>query len=66
MFDGMFTPEWGREAQKMLAERHLSVTKLAKNLGMSRAYVSGVINGRVISPGAKEVICKYLDIKDAS
>lgn len=66
MFDGKFTPEWGKEAQKVLADRHLSVTKLAKNIGMSRPYVSCVINGRVICPKTKEVICKYLGIEDAS
>lgn len=50
-----------------LVERELTMTQLAKELGMSVAYLSDIINGKKDGPKAQEHIKrikKVLDIKE--
>jgi DNA-binding Xre family transcriptional regulator len=57
------TPEWSKQARKAMIDRGMNVTQLSDAIGMARSYVSAILNGRVISPNAQIVICKYLKIK---
>lgn len=59
-------PDWGKEARKAMIGQEITVIQLARDIGMARQYVSSVLNGRIVSPNAQEVICKRLGIKRAS
>lgn len=53
---------WCKEAKKKMIDMDLEVTELASSLGLTRPYVSSVLNGRVYSPVAVKrlvTICKY-------
>lgn len=56
---------WCKEAKKTMIDRDLEVNDLAAELGMSRPYVSSILNGRVYSPVAVKKISDYLHIPDA-
>lgn len=56
---------WCKEAKKTMIDRDLEVNDLAVELGMSRPYVSSILNGRVYSPVAVKKISDYLHIPDA-
>ncbi len=56
---------WCKEAKKTMIDRDLEVNELAAELGMSRPYVSSILNGRVYSPVAVKKISDYLHIPDA-
>lgn len=45
-----------------LLERHLSVTALAKHLGLSRQTVSLAINHETMFPGVKDRIRTFLNL----
>lgn len=45
-----------------LVEKDLTMTKLAKELGMSTAYLSDIINGKKDGPKAQEHIKKIKKI----
>lgn len=56
---------WCKEAKKTMIDRDLEVNDLAAELGMSRPYVSSILNGRAYSPVAVKKISDYLHIPDA-
>lgn len=56
---------WCKEAKKTMIDRDLEVNDLAESLGMSRPYVSSILNGRVYSPVAVKKISDFLHIPDA-
>jgi DNA-binding Xre family transcriptional regulator len=60
------TPEWAKDAKKIMIDLDMSVTELADAIGMTRIYVSSVLHGRVISPPAQEKICSYLETVKAA
>lgn len=62
----MNRPAWGTEAKRVMLERDINMTELAKSVGLARSYCSANINGLVISPRAKARICAYLGIELAS
>ena len=54
---------WCKEVKKTLIDRDMTVTDLADRLEISRPYVSGVVNGRVIAPEIAAKISDILGIK---
>ena len=56
---------WCKEAKKKMIDMDLEVNELASSLGLTRPYVSSVLNGRVYSPVAVKKISDYLQIPDA-
>lgn len=55
---------WGKSVKIALVERSWSISDLATEIGLSREYVTSVINERVISPSAKKRISDVLNIQD--
>jgi len=56
-------PEWCVEAKiAMLRQDNMSVTDLAKEIGVHRSYVSGVLNGRINAPEIAQKISKHLGL----
>lgn len=55
-------PEWCKEVKKSLIDRDMSTSEFAEELGLSRTYVSNVINGTYNSPEMRDRICNYLGI----
>lgn len=56
---------WCKVAKKTMIDRDMDVSDLAETLGLSRPYVSSILNGRVNSPVAVKKISDYLHIPDA-
>jgi len=56
---------WCKLAKKTMIDRDLEVNELAENLGLTRPYVSSILNGRVNSPVAVKKISDFLHIPDA-
>ncbi|MCR5810007.1 MAG: helix-turn-helix domain-containing protein [Lachnospiraceae bacterium] len=54
---------WCKEVKKTLIDRDMTVTDLADRSEISRPYVSGVVNGRVIAPEIAAKISDILGIK---
>lgn len=54
---------WCKDVKKALIDRDMTVTDLAGQSEISRTYVSGVINGRVIAPEIAAKISDVLGIK---
>ena len=44
-----------------LAEKDLTISALAKNIGLSRVLISNVISGRRLSIKTEQLIAKFLD-----
>lgn len=42
-------PTWCKEVKKSMIDDDINMTELAERVGMCRNYVSGVVNGRVLS-----------------
>lgn len=57
-------PRWCKEAKKALIDRDMTVSDLADKIGVSRTYVSGVINRSVIAEEIAKLISKELGIDD--
>lgn len=55
-------PTWCKEVKKSMIDDDLNVTELAERVGLSRNYVSGVVNGRVYAPEIAKIISKYCNI----
>lgn len=55
-------PVWCKEAKKELIDRDLSITAFADEIGMSRTYVSQVINGIRYAPEIANKISAALDL----
>jgi len=58
-------PEWCKSAKIAMIEQDLTVNMVAAETGMSRPYISNIINGRVYSEKAVKVISDFLHIPDA-
>ena len=55
-------PVWCKETKKAMIDKDLGVQQLADAVGMTREYVSALINGRVLSPNAQKTICSFLNV----
>lgn len=55
--------EWCKEAKKAMIDQDISMNELVDDVGYSRAYVSGVVNGRIIHPDIADAVSKCLSIK---
>ncbi len=59
------TPDWAVEAKcAMIRRNDMTVTELAREIGVSRPQVSAVINGTIVSPVIKAKIQNYLGLTD--
>lgn len=41
---------WGRQCKAQMAIKNLSLEDLSVSVGLSRTYISAIINGRVVAP----------------
>ena len=57
-------PPWCKRAKIRMIEKDIRPTDLANELGMTRSYVSSILNGRVIAEPAIKRISTYLEIRD--
>ncbi|MCC8157497.1 MAG: helix-turn-helix domain-containing protein [Oscillospiraceae bacterium] len=57
---------WCKQAKIVMIEKDISVPELADYLGMSRSYISTILNGRIYSEPAVKRISDYLGIQDSS
>lgn len=55
-------PLWCKEAKKALVDKDMNVSELSEEIGLSRVYVSGVVNGRVYAPEIAARIGKALEL----
>lgn len=55
-------PDWSKEAKIALIRRDMTVTELSDIVGISRCYVSRVVNGTTVAPEIAERISKVLEI----
>lgn len=55
-------PPWCKEAKKALVDKDMNVSELSEEIGLSRVYVSGVVNGRVFAPEIAARIGKALEL----
>lgn len=55
-------PMWCKAVKKSMIDDDLNVTELAKRVGLSRTYVSGVVNGRVYAPEIAKLISEDRNI----
>jgi len=53
---------WCAEAKLLMFKRGITVTALAKEVGMSRPYLSNVLNCNVKSKKGVEAVSEYLGI----
>ena len=58
-------PQWCKNAKIELVRRDMSIPDLAKLVGLSRQYTSGVVNGRIYSEAAIKSISDALNIPDS-
>lgn len=47
---------WGKQCKIQMFSLGKTLTDLSKETGLSRTYISSIINGRVVAP--QETICK--------
>lgn len=57
-------PKWCKRAQIKMINNDISVNELAKAVGFSRQYTSGILNGRVMTDSAVSRISEYLKIPE--
>ena len=55
--------EWEKEVKKALIDQEETQKEMADKLGLSRAYVSAVINGTVKAPRAIGLISDYCGLE---
>lgn len=55
---------WCKNAKIAMIQRDISISDLADKLGLSRPYVTSILNGRVTSPIAVKKISDFLHIAD--
>ena len=54
---------WGKQCKMQMVALDKTLTDLSKALGLSKTYISAIINGRVIPPcETKHAISKALDV----
>lgn len=58
-------PAWCKEAKIAMIKKDLDVGDLVKMTGKTRAWISGVINGRNYSPDTVKEISDILGITDS-
>lgn len=58
-------PNWCKAAKIQMIKKDIRVGELSEGVGMARAYVSSLLNGRVYSETAVKRISDYLGISDA-
>lgn len=58
-------PAWCKEAKIAMIKKDLDVNDLVKMTGKTRAWISGVINGRSYSPDTVKEISDILGITDS-
>lgn len=58
--------EFGIKVKVKLAERNMTMSDLAKELGISSPYLSDIIYGRRKATKQKEFIKKVLNIKEVN
>lgn len=57
-----YIDDWGIEVKKRMLERRISITEFANILGVTRIYLSNIINGSANSEGLQARINEYLAI----
>lgn len=57
------TSPWCKEVKKKLIDRDMSSADLADAIGLTREYVSAIVNGRSYSEPATRTISDYLNIQ---
>ncbi len=55
---------WHRAVKIAMVDKNISFADLEKALGLSRTYLSAVINGRIYSDTAAKRISEFLSIPD--
>lgn len=58
-------PIWCKRAKIAMIRQNLTMQEVATGAGMSRPYVSSIINGTVYSENAVKKISDFLKIPDA-
>lgn len=54
-------PRWTGEAVKRMHLNDINIYELAQHMGLSREYVSGILNGRVTPAGARKRVLAAID-----
>ena len=52
-------PVWAQQIRHDMVDAGISITALANEIGLSRAFISGVLNGTRISPEAQRRIERW-------
>ncbi len=47
---GKTITSWGRQCKAQMVIKNLSLEELSVSIGLSRTYISAIINGRVAAP----------------
>lgn len=55
-------PPWSKEVKIALINRDMSVTELSDQIGISRCYVSRVVNGTAFAPEIADRVSRFLEI----
>ena len=58
-------PRWCKDVKHKLIERDMDVNDLAEAIGISRVYVSEIINGRRYAPEMAKKIASFLEVETA-
>lgn len=56
-------PRWCKDVKHQLIERDMDVNDLAEAIGISRVYVSEIINGRRYAPDMAKKIASFLEVE---
>lgn len=56
---------WCKRAKIAMIENDIAINELSAVLEYNRAYISSVLNGRVISPKVRKRISDFLNISDS-
>ncbi|MBQ6634791.1 MAG: helix-turn-helix transcriptional regulator [Lachnospiraceae bacterium] len=56
-------PQWCKNCRKELIQRDMSIADFAKCMGVTRPYMTQVLNGRVNYPETARRICEYLGVE---
>ena len=58
-------PQWCKNAKIELVRRDMSISDLAKLVGLTKQYTSGIVSGRKYSEAAVKNISDALNIPDS-
>ncbi len=56
-------PPWSKAVKKTLIDKDMSVKDLSVDIGITREYVSRVVNATVYAPEIADRISKHLGVK---